>query len=107
MRLLLDENLPKKLKKDFYEHRIFTIRDKGWTGKSNGALLELMIVEKFDALITFDQNLQHQQNFKNYTLTVIVLVATDNSYLTLKNLVPKIKNTIADGLKSGPITIQL
>ena len=62
MRLLLDENLPKKLKKDFSEHQIFTISDKGWTGKSNGILLQLMTVEKFDALITFDQNLQHQQN---------------------------------------------
>lgn len=106
MRLLLDENLPKKLKKDFCEHQIFTLRDKGWNGKSNGQLLQLMNTEKFDALLTFDQNLQHQQNFKNYTLTVIILVAADNSYLTLKDLVPKIKNIIAGGLQSGPVAIQ-
>ncbi len=107
MRLLLDENLPKKLKKDFSEYQIFTLRDKGWTGKSNGILLQLMTVEKFDALITFDQNLQHQQNFKNYSLTVIVLVAPDNSYLTLRDLVPKIKSIIANGLESGPVAIQV
>ena len=106
MRLLLDENLPKKLKKDFSEHQIFTLRDKGWNGKSNGILLQLMTTEKFDALITFDQNLQHQQNFKNYSLSVIVLVAPDNSYLTLKDLVPKIKNIITGGLKSGPVAIK-
>lgn len=106
MLLLLDENLPKKLKKDFSEHQIFTLRDKSWNGKSNGILLQLMTAEKFDALITFDQNFEHQQNFKNYTLTVMVLVAPDNSYLTLKDLVPKIKNIIAGGLKPGPVAIQ-
>ena len=55
MRLLLDENLPKKLKGEFVGHRIFTIREKGWAGKSNGKLLQLMIEDKFDALITFDK----------------------------------------------------
>lgn len=49
MRLLLDENLPKKLKKDFQEYQIYTLRDKGWAGKSNGILLQLMTAEKFDA----------------------------------------------------------
>lgn len=107
MRLLLDENLPKKLKKDFTEHQVFTLREKGWLGKSNGILLQLMTTEKFEALITFDQNLQHQQNFRNYSLTVIVLVAPDNSYLTLKNLIPKVKEAIERGLKSGPVEVRM
>ena len=74
MRLLLDENLPKKLRRDFTGHQIYTMREKGWTGKSNGALLKLMTTEGFDALLTFDQNLRYQQNFMEYTLTVFVLV---------------------------------
>jgi predicted nuclease of predicted toxin-antitoxin system len=32
MKLLLDENLPKRLKLDFTEHEIYTVRDKGWNG---------------------------------------------------------------------------
>ena len=32
MKLLLDENLPKKLKTDFPEHEIYTVTDKGWNG---------------------------------------------------------------------------
>ncbi len=32
MRLLLDENLPKRLKLDFPEHEVFTVHDKGWHG---------------------------------------------------------------------------
>lgn len=36
MKILLDENLPKKLKKDFPEHEIYTVKDKSWVGEKNG-----------------------------------------------------------------------
>jgi predicted nuclease of predicted toxin-antitoxin system len=35
MKLLLDENLPKKLKSDFPEHEIYTVRDKSWNVKEH------------------------------------------------------------------------
>jgi predicted nuclease of predicted toxin-antitoxin system len=75
MRLLLDENLPKRLKLDYPEHEIYTVRDKGWNGIKNGELLKLLIENNFDALLTFDKDLQHQQNFLKYTITVFVLIA--------------------------------
>ena len=43
MRLLLNENLPKRLKFDFAEHEIYTVRDKEWNGIKNGELLKLLI----------------------------------------------------------------
>jgi len=46
MKLLLDENLPKRLKLDFKNHDIYTVWDKGWNGKKNGELLRLMIDDK-------------------------------------------------------------
>ena len=64
MRLLLDENLPKRLKLDFPGHKIYTVSDKDWNGKKNGELMKLLIAENFDALFTFDKNLHYQQNFK-------------------------------------------
>lgn len=106
MKLLLDENLPKRLKLDFTEHEIFTTADKGWTGVSNGKLLELLIENKFDALLTFDKNLRYQQNFNNYTISVLVLNAPDNSYMTLKHLVPEIKRILSVELKIGPIEVK-
>ena len=105
MRLLLDENLPKRLKQDLSEHEIYTVADKGWTGISNGKLLTLLTENEFDALIIFDKNLQYQQNFSKYAIAVLVLNASDNSYLTLKNLVPKIKETLKRKLNAGPIEI--
>lgn len=80
MLLLLDENLPKRLKNDFPGHRVFTIKECGWNGINNGLLLQKLLENNFDALITFDKNLQHQQNFKKYPITVIVLNARINKY---------------------------
>ena len=106
MRLLLDENLPKRLKLDFSEHEIFTVRDKEWNGIKNGELLKLLLDNSFDALLTFDKNLQHQQNFLRYTLTVFVLTAKINQYAALTKLTPKIKKVLNSGeMPIGPVII--
>lgn len=106
MRLLLDENLPKRLKQDFPSHEVFTIRDKGWNGIKNGELLKLLLENSFDALLTFDKNLQHQQNFSKYTITVFVLTATINQYAELTKLTPKVNRYLNGGqMQVGPIVI--
>jgi predicted nuclease of predicted toxin-antitoxin system len=107
MRLLLDENLPKRLKADFPEHEVYTVRDKGWNGVKNGELLKLMLADGFDALLTFDKNLQHQQNFGKYTLTVFVLLAPINQYSVLTALSAQVRQQLNNpGLPVGPIVIQ-
>lgn len=100
MKLLLDENLPRKLKLEFTEHEIFTVRDKSWNGFKNGKLLRLMVAEGFDALLTFDKNLQHQQNFETVPITVFVLTARSNQYKHVQPLVEQVKTHLED-LKPG------
>lgn len=99
---MLDENLPKRLKEILHPHKVFTVRDMGWNGIKNGELLKLMIANDFDALLTFDKNLQYQQNFKKSTIPVIVLNASDNSFITLSKLKDKILKVISGKLSSGP-----
>jgi hypothetical protein len=107
MRLLLDENLPKRLKTDFSVHEVYTVRDKGWNGIKNGQLLQLMAEGGFHALLTFDKNLQHQQNFQRYTLAVFVLSAFNNTYLELTKLSPKVREYLdKETLPLGPIIIK-
>jgi len=107
MRLLLDENLPKRLKKDFPDQEIYTVRDKGWNGIKNGQLLQLMSEEDFNALLTFDKNLQHQQNFQKYTITIFVLSALNNTYIELTKLSPKVHEYLSQNiLPPGPIIIK-
>jgi hypothetical protein len=106
MRLLLDENLPKRLKLDFPEHEIFTVRDRQWNGIKNGELLKLLLDNSFDAFLTFDKNLQHQQNFSKYTITVFILIAQINQYKELTKLTPKVKAYLNSGqMPVGPVII--
>lgn len=106
MRLLLDENLPKRLKSDFPEHDIFTVRDKEWNVIKNGELLKRMLDNSFDALLTFDKNSQYQQNFLEFPIMVFVLTARINQYSELINLVPKIKEHLNSRyMPVGPVII--
>jgi hypothetical protein len=104
--LLLDENLPKRLKTDFVEHEIYTVRDKGWNGIKNGQLLQLMVENDFHALLTFDKNLQHQQNFQKYTIAVFVLSAVNNTYMELARLSAKVHEFLnRETIPVGPIIV--
>jgi predicted nuclease of predicted toxin-antitoxin system len=107
MKLLLDENLPKRLKNDFPDYEIYTVRDQGWNGKKNGELLVLMIENGFDILLTFDKNLQHQQNFNKYPIPILLLNAADNTYQTLSELVPQILAKLQTELPPGATEVNL
>ncbi|MEQ8535664.1 MAG: DUF5615 family PIN-like protein [Imperialibacter sp.] len=107
MKLLIDENLPKRLKLDLSNHEVFTVFDKGWNSKKNGELLKLMVEDGIEALITFDKNLHYQQNFDKYPIAVIILNAFDNSYDSMKLFAPKIDALIQKGLKTGANVIEL
>jgi predicted nuclease of predicted toxin-antitoxin system len=107
MKLLLDENLPKRLKTLFPDHLVFTVREKQWDGLTNGKLLSLMLAEHFDALLTFDKNMQHQQNFSKYSLTVFVLTGSVNTFDEMRKLVPQIESFLASSpLPAGVIEIR-
>ncbi len=103
MKLLLDENLPVKLKYRFIENEIevFTARDMQWLGKENGDLLNLMIENNFTGFITIDNNLSFQNNFVDYPIAVIVLVAHDNTYETIMEFFDKITFCIREKF-TGP-----
>lgn len=59
MRILLDENVPRKLKQAFPELIVATVGEMGWAGVRNGELLKLA-ENVFDVLITVDKGVQHQ-----------------------------------------------
>ena len=92
MRILLDENLPTKVKYDFGEsYEVSTVRDMGWLGNKNGELLGLAAFNYFDIFITLDKNLQHQQSLNKVDLKFIVLLANDNKHQTLQPFIEKVK----------------
>ena len=107
MKILLDENLPAKLKLNFgTDNKVFTVRDMGWAGKKNGELLGLMIPKGFDAFITIDKNLKHQQNLTKLPLTIFILSVKDNKHQTIQPLIDKVKKHLKLDLKAGVIEIK-
>ena len=91
-KVLLDENLPVKLKYRLQDAcEIFTVHDMGWNALENGDLINAMQSESFDYLITSDKNLQYQQNFEKYAVSIIVLNVRNNNYETILPLVEEIK----------------
>jgi len=105
MKLLLDENLPKRLKSTIPNQTVFTVADMNWNGKKNGELLALLIENNFDALITFDKYIQYQQNFSEYKFPILVLNAKDNTFATLSLFSAKIIDILDKPLLPGIIGI--
>ncbi len=94
MNILLDESLPKRLKKHFTGHIVKTVVEEGWQGRKNGELMTLM-AEKFDVFVTADQNLTYQINLRHTLIPVIVLKAKTNRYNDLSPLIPAVIKRIS------------
>lgn len=105
MKLLLDENLPRKLKRELSQHDAYTVAEMGWNGKANGALLAVMLEKNFQALLTADKNLQHQQNFQTYPIPVIVLNARFITFDDLQPLMSKVNELLEGELPDGPTIV--
>jgi len=102
MRILIDECVPQRLRREIVGHDVHTVADMGWTGKKNGELLRLMKADGFETLLTVDQNIRHQQNLQTAGVAVIVLVAPTNRLAELTPLVPSALAAL-QSIKAGDV----
>lgn len=101
MRLLLDECLPKQLKREFVGHDVQTVPEAGLAGIKNGELLR-RAAERFDAFVTVDANLRYQQNAHKLAVAIVVLRAISNDMSDLRPLIPAALRALQT-LRSGVI----
>jgi predicted nuclease of predicted toxin-antitoxin system len=101
MRLLLDECVPKRLRRELSGHDVRTVQEAGWAGVKNGALLRAAEAN-FDALLTVDQGVAHQQNLTGLRISVVIMVAASNDIDDLRPLVSAVLQTL-DSLQPGQI----
>lgn len=94
IRILLDECVPKPLKRELSDYEICTVGEMRWSGKKNGELLQLMNQEGFTILLTTDQNLRYQQNLQQAGVAVVVMVAATNRLPELVPLTPSVRNAL-------------
>jgi predicted nuclease of predicted toxin-antitoxin system len=85
MKLLLDECVPRRLKRDFDDYEISTIDEAGLKGLKNGSLIRAAS-DVFQVLITVDKNIEHQQNKKDLPISIVILSAKSNHYESLSPL---------------------
>jgi hypothetical protein len=102
MRVLLDECVPRALRKELPGHEVKTVAEAGWAGVKNGQLLKLA-AKQFDILLTVDRNLEYQQNFAGLTLAVIVVHVATNDIAMLRPLMPQVLAAIPEA-RAGTVT---
>lgn len=92
MRVLLDENLAHRLRKNLGTHEVFTVTYKGWTGFKNGELLWRAEEDGIEVFLTGDRTLVNEQNLTSRTLAIVVLSSVE--WHILKNKLPLILTAI-------------
>jgi predicted nuclease of predicted toxin-antitoxin system len=95
MRVLLDENLPRRLARELTGHDARTVPQMGWASLKNGALLTAAGEAAFQVLLTMDQNMPAQQTIERRPFGVVIVRARDNQLATLLPFVPDILQAIS------------
>jgi hypothetical protein len=73
MRILLDENFPLELVRDFPGHECAHVVAIGWKGTLNGELLSKAEQAGFDVLLTFDAGIPKDHDIASRQIAVYVI----------------------------------
>ena len=103
MRILLDENLDWRLRRDLPGHQVESVPLIGWAGVENGELLA-RAEKQFEVLITMDASLPKQQNLARFNIAVIGLRAPTNRLADTRPLMPQVLAALPR-IQPGKITI--
>ena len=103
MRVLLDENVPRTLKRRFAAgYDVTTVQEQGWSGVLNGELLRRADAE-FDAFMTLDRGIEYQQDLTGLSVRIVIVRAFSNKLDDLSPLVPSIQTSV-ERLAPGALT---
>jgi predicted nuclease of predicted toxin-antitoxin system len=107
MRILLDENLNWRLKRDLPGHEVESVPLIGWAGIQNGTLLRRAVESGFDVLITMDNNMVHQQDLAAHLIAVLVLRAPSNRLQDTHPLMSAVLDALPNAPKGTRTIIEL
>ena len=93
MRVLLDECVPRRLRKSLSEHVVRTVPEMGRSSFADDSILD-EASGRFEAFVTTDQRLVAQQNISKFRIAVLVLVARRNKLEFLLPLLPDLRRAL-------------
>ena len=105
-RVLLDENLPRKLRRELPGGFVRTVQEEGWTSFANGNLLGRAQAE-FDVLLTADRRLQFQQNLALFDIGVVVILTPSLRFREIRTAVEVIRSAVATVSSGELIQVQV
>lgn len=101
MRVLLDECLPRKLKRELPGHEVRSAPELGWARLKDAELLR-RVEDDFDVFVTADGSLPYQQNLTRLRLAIVVLRARSTRLATLLPLMPELRRRLPS-LRAGHV----
>ena len=104
MKVLLDENMPHRLRHELPTHDVYTVAYMRWAGTGNGELLRLAAAGGFDVMITNDRGLEYQQHQAALPLSIIVLRTQSNTFDAIVPLCPELREILHE-LKPRQFTV--
>lgn len=104
-RVLLDENLPHRLRLLLPNHNVITVAFQGWVGISNGDLISAAEQAGFDVMVTADQGISYQQNLAGRRLALVVL-STNRRSLVIEHA-ERIETAIAEIEAGGFVFVEI
>jgi hypothetical protein len=105
-RVLLDENLPRKLGRALTECFVRTVQEEGWTSLQNGELLT-RAQDAFDVLLTADRRLPSQQNIRRFGIGVVVIQTVDLRLRTIRTAIVEIRSAVASVSPGEVVQVQV
>ena len=89
MKILIDECVPRKLKRHLSEHVCTTVPEAGLAGKDNGELLTAAEKLGFEVFLTLDKGFEYEQSLAARAIAVLIFRAKSSQIDDLLPLVPR------------------
>jgi hypothetical protein len=97
--VLLDNCVPRPFRKRLGGHEVLHATDEKWETLTNGELLRALATAGYDAMVTVDRNLAHQQNTGELPVAVIVVAVVRNTDDAMAEFVPAIMAILSQAIQ--------
>lgn len=106
MRVLLDEGISHRFRRELPGHDVLSVQYMGWRGEKNGRLLSLANSQSFDVFLTSDRTLADEQELVRFPgLSIVVLKTDDTGVSTLRPFVPRILQALTEMRPGKNVTV--